>query len=187
MLTHNDLKKGIKIILDTEPYEVLEARPLKKAQRRVVIQTKIRNLITGNVLNRNFHQSDVFEEAELSKFKAKFLYCHKDHYFFCEEQNSSKRFDLASEQIGSPAKFLKPNQIVEGVMFKERVINISLPIKIQLKIIEAPPDFKGDRAQAGTKVVTLETEAKITVPLFIKEGNIIEINTETGEYVKRIK
>jgi len=186
MLTHTDLKKGVKMILDGEPYEVLEARPLKKAQRRVVIQTKIRNLITGNVLNRNFHQGETFEEAELQKFNAKFLYSHRGRYFFCQENDPSKRFDLATEQIGPSARFLKPNQTVQTLVFEEKIINISLPIKIQLKVTEAPPGVKGDRAQGGTKIVTLETGAKIAVPLFIEEGDIIEVNTEKGEYVRRI-
>jgi elongation factor P len=186
MLSHSELKKGVKIILDGEPYEVLEARPLKKAQRRVVIQTKVRNLITGNVFDRNFHQGDVFEEAELQKFKAKFLYFHRGRYYFCEEDNPSHRFDLSEEQIGPQTKFLKPNQIVEAIVFEEKVISISLSIKIQLKVTEAPPGVRGDRAQGGTKVVTLETGAKVAAPLFIKEGDIIEVNTETGEYVRRI-
>jgi elongation factor P len=186
MLTHNDLRKGVRFILDNEPYEVLEFSPLKKAQRRVVIQTKIKNLITGNVFSRNFHQGDVFEEAEIEKFKAKFLYSHKGRYFFCEESNPSKRFDLTEEQIGNIAKFLKPNTIVEGLIFQDRIINISLPIKIQLKVLETPPGVKGDRAQSGTKTAILETGAEINVPLFIEKGDIIEINTETEEYVRRI-
>lgn len=187
MLTHTDLKKGTKIILDKEPYEILEASPMKKAQRRPVIQSRIKNLITNNVFDWNFHQGDTFEEAELLKVKAKFLYSHRDCYFFCEENNPSKRFDLSSEQIGSQNKFLKPNLIVEALIFDEKVINISLPIKIQLKVTEAPPGIKGDRAQGGTKVVTLETGAKISAPLFIKEGDIIEINTESEEYTRRIE
>lgn len=187
MLTHTDLKKGVRIILDNEPYEVLESNPMKKAQRRPVIQTKIKNLITGNVFDRNFHQGDVLPKAELTKFKAKFLYNHRDHYFFCEIENPAKRFDLNQEQIGETAKFLKPNQIVETIVFQEKVINIILPIKIQLKVKEAPPGLKGDRAQGGTKIADLETGAKVNVPLFVKEGDIIEINTETGEYARRIQ
>ncbi len=187
MLTHNDIRKGVRITLEGEPYEVLESMPLKKAQRRVVIQTRIKNLITGNVFDRNFHQGDVFEEAELEKLKAKFLYFHKNRYFFCEESNPSKRFDLNKEQIGTAAKFLKPNEIVEGLIFNNRIINISLPIKVQLKITQSPPGIRGDRAQGGTKVVVLETGAEINVPLFIEEGDIIEINTETNEYVRRIE
>ena len=107
MLTHTDLRKGVRIILDGEPYEVLESQPMKKAQRRVVIQTKIKNLINGNVLSQNFHQGDVFEEAELLKFKAKFLYFHRGRYFFCEENNPSNRFDLGEEQIGPGKQIFK--------------------------------------------------------------------------------
>ncbi len=199
MLTHTDLKKGVKIIIDGESYEILEAKPLKMAQRRVVIQTKIRNLITGNVFSRNFHQREILQEAEISKIEAKFLYSHPDRksstsngasrhrYFFCEKDNPAKRFDLTGAQIGSQAQFLKSNQIVEAIIFENKVINISLPIKIQLKVIEAPPGIKGDRSQPGTKQVTLETGAKINAPLFIKERELIEINTETGEYVRRVE
>ena len=187
MLTHTDLKKGARIILEGEPYEVLESNPMKKAQRRVVIQAKIKNLINGNVLSRNFHQGDTFDEAELLKFKAKFLYSHRDKYFFCYEENQSQRFDLTEEQIGQGAKFLKPNQIVEGLTFDNKIISISLPIKVQLKITEAPPGYQGGRAQPGLKNVTLETGAKINAPLFINEGDVIEINTETEEYVRRVE
>lgn len=187
MLSHTDLKKGVMIILDKEPYEVLEARPLKKAQDQPVIQSKVKNLLTGNVVNQNFHQGDVFEEAELLKFKAKFLYSHRNRYFFCSENNHSKRFDLDSEQIGFRAKFLRPNLIVETLVFDEKIINISLPIKIQLKVTEAPPGIKGNRVQGGTKIVTLESGVKLNTPLFIEEGDIIEVNTETGEYAKRIE
>jgi len=187
MLSHTDLKKGARIILDKEPYEILEARPLKKAQRRVVIQTKVRNLINGNVFSRNFHQGDIFEEAELLKTEAKFLYNNRGNYFFCEKDNPSKRFDLTGEQIGPQAQFLKANQIVEALIFQNKIINISLPIKVHLKIIEAPPGVKGGRAQPGTKQITLETGAKINAPLFIEKGEIIEVNTETGEYVRRIE
>ena len=186
MLTHSDLRKGARIILDGEPYEVLESQPMKKAQRRVVIQTKIKNLINGNVLSQNFHQGDSFEEAELLKFKAKFLYLHRGRYFFCEENNPSNRFDLDKEQIGQASKFLKPNQIVEEITFNKKVISISLPIKIQLKVTEAPPGTKGERAQPGNKIVILETGAQVNAPLFIEQGDVIEINTETGEYTKRV-
>ncbi|MFH1841550.1 MAG: elongation factor P [Candidatus Nealsonbacteria bacterium] len=186
MLSHSELKKGVQIILDGEPYEVLSSNQMKKAQRRVVIQTKIKNLITGNVFDRNFHQGETFEEAELLKLKAKFIYSHRDRYFFYEEKDPSKRFDLGNEQIGNIAKFLKPNQEVETIIFDEKIISVSLPIKINLKVKEAPPGVKGDRAQGGTKTAILETGAKIAVPLFIEENDVIEINTETGEYVCRV-
>lgn len=187
MISFDELKKGVKIVLEGQPYEIIEANFLFKGRGSSVLQAKIKNLISGNILSRTFHPSDIFEEAEIKKIKAKFLYSHRDKFFFSEEENPQKRFDLTEEQIGQAVKFLKPNQIVEGIEFEGKVINISLPIKIQLKVIEAPPGVKGNRSQAGTKQVKLETRAKIVAPLFIKEGDIIEVNTETGEYVRRIE
>ena len=187
MLAHTDLKKGVQIILDGQPYEVLEANSMKKAQRRPVIQTKIKNLITGNVAERNFQQGDVFAEAELVKLKAKFLYAHRDRYFFSEMSNPSKRFDLSSEQIGEKVKFLRQGEEIEAIIFGEKIISIVLPVKVQLKVKDSPPGVQGDRAQGGTKMVTLETGAQISVPLFINAGDIIRINTEVGEYVERVE
>ena len=146
-----------------------------------------KSLITGKVLERNFHQGDVFEEADLRKKEAKFLYAHRDKFFFCEKDDSSKRFDLDQEQIGEIRKFLKPNQIVEKIEFNGKIINISLPIKLSLKVTEAPPGVRGDRSEGGNKQIVLETGAKINAPLFIKEGDIIEVNIETGEYVRRVE
>ena len=96
-------------------------------------------------------------------------------------------FDFTQEQIGNKAKFLRPNEIVEGIIFQEKIVNISLPIKVQLKVDQVPPGIKGDRAQAGNKIAVLETGAEINVPLFIEDGDVIEINTETEEYVRRME
>ena len=186
MLTHTDLRCGTRFILDNQPYEVLEAMPMKMAQRRPVIQTKIKNLNTGNVFERNFQQGDVFDEAELIKIDVKYLYNNHGNYFFCEKDNPSKRFSLTAEQIGSGSKFLKTNEIIDGIVFNDKIINVVVPIKVQMKVKQAPPGIKGDRAQGGTKTVVLETGTEINVPLFIETGNTIEINTETGEYVRRI-
>ena len=186
MLSYFDLRKGIKFILDGQPYEVLEFQQIYKAQDMVVARTKIRNLITGKVLEKTFHQGETFEEAEIEKIEVKFLYSHRGKLGFCEAQNPAKRFELSEEKIGPSAKFLKPNQILTGIKFQEKIINVVLPIKVQLKVIEAPPGIKGDRSQAGTKPVVLETGAVVNAPLFIESGDIIEINTETGEYVKRV-
>ncbi len=186
-LSYSEIKKGVQIIIDKEPYEVIESSTMFKGRGHSVLQTKLRNLITGNIIQKTFHPSDSVEEAEITKIKAKFIYSHRGKFVFAEENNPKNRFELSEEQIGSGAKFLKPNQIVEGIIFNDKIINISLPIKIQLKVTQSPPGIKGDRAQSGNKIVTLETGAEIAVPLFIEEGDIIEINTEEEEYVRRIE
>ncbi|MEK7664035.1 MAG: elongation factor P [Patescibacteria group bacterium] len=185
MLSHTDLKKGVQFIYDGQPWQVLDSLHIKMAQRRPVMQTKIRNLINGSVQEKTFQQGDVFEEAELVKKNIQFLYTNRGQYFFCEEKDPSKRFSFTEGQLGEQAKFFKPNSLVEGVIFDEKIINVLAPIKVQLKVKETPPGIKGDRAQGGTKEATLESGAKIQVPLFIEEGDLIEVNTESGEYVKR--
>jgi len=187
MLDYFDLRKGTRFILEGQPYEVLEFQQMYKAQDIVVAKTKIRNLITGKVLEKNFHQGDTFEEAELGKTEIKFIYSRRGKFGFYETQDPARRFELIKEQIGEGAGFFKLNQILVGIKFQGKIINVVLPIKVQLKVTEAPPGIKGDRAQGGTKTVTLETGAKINVPLFIEEGDIIEVNTENGKYVRRVK
>lgn len=186
MLTHADLKRGVRVIIDGQPHEIMDSNAMKKAQRRVVMQTKIKNLITGTVSDRNFHQGDMFEEAELGKFQAKFLYFHRDKFIFCDVNNPSKRFELSPGQVGGMAKYMRQNEIVDGITFEDKIVGLNLPIKVQIKVKETPPGVRGDRAQGGTKTAIMETGAQVQVPLFIEEGDTIEINTETGEYTRRI-
>jgi len=169
-----------------EPWEVLEYNLMKVAQRRPVVQTKIRNLIKGGVQEKNFQQGDVFEEVEITKKNIKYLYANKGQYWFCEENDPSQRFFFTEEQVGTQAKFFKPNSIVEGLIFDGKIISVSAGIKVQLKVAETPPGVKGDRAQGGTKAAKLESGATIQVPLFIEEGDVIEVNTELEQYVKRV-
>ena len=187
MISYNELKKGIRLIIDKEPYEILESSPMFKARGHSVLQTKLKKLKTGNVISRTFHPSESFEEAEVLRKEAKFIYSHKEKYVFSEKDNSLQRFELTGEQIGEKKEFLKSNQPVEALIFEDEVISIALPIKINLKVIEAPPGIKGERAQSGTKTVTLETGTKINVPIFINSGDMIEVNSETGEYVRRVE
>ena len=187
MLSYSELKKGVRIVLEKEPYEIIESAPMFKARGHSVLQTRLKNLKTGNVISRTFHPSDSFNEADILRKETKFVYSHKEKYVFCEKDNPSKRFELGAEQIGEKKEFLKSNQLLEALIFEDKIINISLPIKINLRVAEAPPGIKGERAQSGTKTVTLETGVKINVPLFVKTGDMIEVNTETGEYVRRIE
>jgi elongation factor P len=186
MLTYFELRNGVQFILDGQPYEVLEFKQMGKAQDVVVAQTKIRNLINGKTLYRTFHQQDRFEEAEISKKELQYIYNHRDKYVFCDVQDPSKRFEFTKGQVGESIQFVKPNKVVTALVFQDKIIRISLPIKVQLKVTDAPPGFKGDTAQGGTKLVTLETGATVQAPLFVEAGDILEINTDTGEYSKRV-
>jgi elongation factor P len=187
MLNYNDLRPGVIFILDNAPYEVLEYHFLRMQQRKPVVQTKIRNLINNRVLDRTFHQNEAFEEAEIKREKVKFIYAHRDKFIFCYENNPSKRFELSGEQVGENSKYLKPNFLIEVALFNNEIVNIILPIKIDFEVTEAPPNIKGSTASGGNKVVTIETGAKINVPLFIEQGDIIRINTQTNQYSERIE
>ncbi len=182
----NSIKVGLTILFNGEPYQVQTANFVRMQQRKPVAQTKIKNLITGKVLNRNFQHTDNFQEAEINYKKVKFLYTHRDKFVFCDAKNPAARFELSEESIGDKTKFLKPNSEVEVVDFEEKMIALNLPIKMQFKVVEAPPSIKGNTAQGGNKAVKIETGAMIAAPLFVEEGDIIEVNTQTGGYTGRV-
>jgi len=183
----NDLRVGIFFILEGQPFEVLYSQHLKMQQRRPVMQTRIKNLLTGKIVERNFQQSDHFEEADIQKKEVKFLYSHRGEHWFSEIDDSSKRFKLDENLIGDSARFLKPNTIVTSLLFNNQTINIELSVKMDFKVIEAPPSVRGNTVQGGTKQVKIETGAMIDAPLFINEGDVIRVNTQTGEYAERVE
>ncbi len=185
-LAYTDLTKGVLFIMDGSPYEVIETHFLRMQQRKAVVQTRIRNLITGKLLDRNFQASDSFEEAEIERKHAIFIYESKGQYWFHEENNPKARFALEVDVVGDQGKFLKPNTRVQTMVFKEKVIQVEIPVKMEFKVVEAPPSLKGNTAQGGNKVATIEGGAKISVPLFVNEGDMIRVNTQTGDYVERV-
>jgi elongation factor P len=185
-LAYTDLTKGVLFIMDGAPYEVIETHFLRMQQRKAVVQTKIRNLITGKLLDRNFQASDSFEEAEIEKKNAIFIYQSKGEYWFHKEGNPKERFVLKADLVGTQGQFLMPNTKVSTTIFEDEVIKVEIPVKMEFKVVEAPPAIKGNTAQGGTKVVTIEGGAKVSAPLFINEGDTIRINTQTGDYVERV-
>lgn len=186
MLGMNDLHPGVCFIYEGQPYEVLETHHLKMQQRRPTLQTKMRNIANGKVLERNFQQSDSFEEAEVERQKVKFLYNHRDEYWFSDEKDSSKRFQLNEGLLGDSVKYLKANTVLDAILFESKIVNINLPVKMDFKVTEAPPAIRGNTAQGGEKQVKIETGAVINTPLFINEGDVIRVNTQTGEYTERV-
>lgn len=181
----NELKPKTYFIYEGQPYVVQETHHLKMQQRRPTVQVRMRNLINGKLLERNFAQSDVFEEADVERRKVKYLYNHRDQFWFSYENDPGKRFELTAEVLGDSSKFLKANTVMEAVEFEGKIISVELPVKMELKVTEAPPAIRGDTAQGGVKQATIETGASINVPLFIEAGDTIVVNTQTGDYVER--
>jgi len=171
--------------MDGEPYLVLEYNFLRMQQRKPTVQTKLKNLITGKIVTKSFQGSDAFREAEIEKQPITFLYANRGEFWFCEKNNPKNRFQLKEETIADQAKFLKPNMEALAYKFGEKVINIELSVKIDYKVTEAPPSYKGNTATGGSKTVKLENGLQIQVPMFINEGDIIRLNTETCAYVER--
>jgi len=186
MLSYSELERGKMITINDQPYEIVEAQSVFKGRGHSYLQTKLKNLATGAVIAKTIQPRDEFEEADIEKKEAKFVYNNKGKLVFSEVNNPSNRFELTAEQIGSASKFLKTNEIVETIVFDDKIINVSLPIKVQLKVIEVTPGVKGDRAASGNKAITLENGTIMNAPLFVNEGDVIEINTEREEYVRRI-
>ncbi len=187
MLTYTDLKPGTCIVSGGEPYVVLEYSFVRKQQRKPVVQTKIKSLTSGRVVEKSFYPRDTVEEAEIEKRPVKFLYHNKGEYWFCSPVNPADRFKLERELIGSAADFLKPNSLVTASYFYEKIISVSLPIKIDLKVVDAPPAVRGNTAQGVTKQVKLETGVMLNVPIFISAGDTVRINSDSGEYVERVE
>lgn len=185
MFEYNEITERKYIVMDGQPFEVLSSHVFRKQQRKPVNQTKLRNLITGKVIEYSFHQSEKAEQADISNKDVKYLYHNKGEWWFCEPNDPSKRMSFSAEVVGDQGKFLKENTIVQAMTFNDEIIGLKLPIKVELKVTEAPPNVKGNTATGGTKIVTLETGAQISTPLFIAEGETIRVNTNTGEYVER--
>jgi elongation factor P len=186
MLSYNEVKPGVAVLVEGEPYVCTWNNIMQKQQRRPVNQTKLRHLIRGNSIEYSFQQSDKLQEAEIETKPAVFIYERNGEWFFHDAKDKSKRFSVSDEMMGDSGKFLKGNTEVETLWFDEKLFRVKLPVKVELKVTEAPPDVRGNTAQGGSKVVELETGVSLDVPMFVKLGDVIRINTETGEYVERV-
>ncbi|MEI6843259.1 MAG: elongation factor P [bacterium] len=185
-LEYDEIKERKYIVLDGQPWEVLTSHVFRKQQRKPVNAVKLRNLISGKVTERSFHVSEKAEEAEIENRDVKYLYENKGEYWFCDPTNPSDRYKIDSDLIGQEIKYIKQNSILTGLVFDDEFIGIKFPIKVDLKVTEAHDAVKGNTSSGATKQVVVETGATVNVPMFIKEGEIIRINTETGNYAERV-
>ena len=187
MLSYNDLKKGTLFVWNGEPHEVLEYNSVRMQQRRPSAQTKIRNVKTGAISLQTFKQSDVFEELEFEKKQAIFVYCNRGMCTFHLVGKANERFVLPEDkELRTKTQYLKPNTEVTARYINDELLDIFIPIKVDLTVTEAAPAVRGNTAQGGLKQVILETGFTLNVPMFVNEGDILRINTESGEYVERV-
>lgn len=182
MLAMNDLRVGVTITEAGDPWVVLETDFMKKAQRRPVMRTKIRNLRTGAVKEQTFKQGDSIPEAEVTKAKAQFLYGGGDQYTFMD-QGTYEQYTVAKSVVSGAAAFLREGLEVDLLIFEGSPVAVQLPIKLTMKVVSAPPGVRGDSASNISKEVVVEGDMKIKAPLFVKEGDAIVVDTRTGEYV----
>ena len=189
-LDYSEIREKKIIIHDGEPCEVVESHVARTQQRKPQNQVKLRSLISGKVFPATFHVSDSADEADIIKRDITFLYANKGEYWFCDPEDKAKRFKLEENLIGNTAKFLKQNGNVTALVWdnddEEQIIKVTLPIKMEFLVKEAPPAVRGDTSKGGIKVIILENGASLNAPMFIKEGDKISVNTETGDYVERV-
>ena len=187
VLSYNEILPKCIINYNNEPYEVLSAHIFRMQQRKPVNQTKLRQLVGGKVLEIAFHQNETVTEADVGKMQAQYLYTNKGESWFAEEGNAKNRFSFSAEAVHDKVQWLVPNTSVEVLTYEDKPMTIKIPVKVELVVKDAPPAVKGNTVSGGTKLVELSTGAKINVPLFINTGDIVRINTDTGDYTERVE
>lgn len=186
ILSYNEILQKKVIEYNGEPYKVLSSHIFRMQQRKPVNQTKLQHLVSGKVVEISFHQNESVPEAEIERMSATYLYTNRGESWFSEEGNPKNRFSFPEEVVHNQVQWLKTNSSIEVFVYNEKPITLEIPIKVELKVTEAAPAVRGDTVSGGSKQVTLESGATVQVPMFINEGDVLRINTETGEYVERV-
>ena len=186
MYSASDLKKGLRIKIDNEPYIVTEFNFVKPGKGQALYRCRLRNMITGAQFERTFRSVDAFEPADLQQKKMQYLYQEQGKYCFMDNESYEQVF-LTGDQVGEAKKFLIDNLEVEILFFEDKPLEVSLQNFVDLIVIHADPWAKGDSVSGKTKPVTLQTGYQIQVPPFIEEGEKIRVDTRSGEYLTRVK
>lgn len=185
-LQYNEILPKRTVVMNGDPYIVLSSSTSKKDRQKASNAVKMKNLRTGGVVDKTFHQADILEEAFVEKQDVKFLYKNKGNFFFCPPNNPSERFNLSQDVVGELGDYVTENSIVEAVVFNEEIMSVITPLKVELKVTQAMDAVKGNTSSGATKEAVLETGVTVFVPMFINQGDIIAVNTETGLYSERI-
>jgi elongation factor P len=186
MYESGDLRKGLKIQIDGEPYVVTQFEFVKPGKGQALYKCKLKNMVTGSQFEKTYRSGEKIEEAHLEEHTMEYLYYDGANYCFMNTSNYEQEF-LTPEQVGEARNLLKENTVCSVVFFDGRAIGLTLPNFVELKIVKADPWVKGDTASGDSKPATLETGHVIQVPPFIEEGEKVRIDTRTGQYVERVK
>ena len=186
MLVRGDLRKGLKLEIDGEPYVIVQFEFVKPGKGQALYKCKLKNMVTGVQFDRTFRSGDKFQEADLEEREMEYLYAEGNRYCFMNTSTYDQEF-LTEDQVAEAKNFLKENTVCNVLLFRGRPIGISLPIFMNLKIVETDPWVKGDTASGDSKPATLETGYILQVPPFIEAGELVRIDTRTGQYVERVK
>ncbi len=186
MFESGDLRKGKKLEIDGEPYVVVQFEFVKPGKGQALYKCKLKNMVTGVQFDKTFRSGEKFNEADLEEVEMEYLYAEGNQYCFMNTSNYEQEY-LSEEQVSESIDFLKENTVCSVLLFAGKPIGISLPNFISLRIEKTDPWVKGDTASGDSKPATLETGYVLNVPPFIEEGQLIKIDTRSGEYVERVK
>ena len=185
MYSTTDFRRGLKIEYKGEPYEIVDFQHVKPGKGAAFVKTRMKNLLTGNVLDINFRSGDKFEKPDLEEKEMQYLYADGDSYWFMDVE-TYEQVAIPLEHIKEKVGYLQENVQVAILFYKGKAIDVELPNFVELKVVETEPGVRGDTVSGGSKPAKLETGLVVNVPLFINEGDVIKIDTRTGEYVERV-
>lgn len=187
VLSYNEILPKTIITYNGEPYEVLSSHIFRMQMRKPVNQTKLRHLVSGKVIEISFHQNETMAEADVEQIQAQYLYTNRGESWFAEVGNPKNRFSFPESLVHDKVQWLVQNAPVEVLTYEEKPMTIKIPVKVELEVKEAPPAVKGNTVSGGSKIAELATGARVNVPLFINTGDIIRVNTDSGEYTERVE
>jgi elongation factor P len=185
MPTTSEFRKGLKIELNGEPFIIVDFLHVKPGKGGAFVRTKLRNLRTGNVLEHTFRSGERVESPDIEEKETQYLYNDGEKYYFMDKE-SYWQFELTEDQLGNTKDFLQENVTVTVLFYNQNPVGVVLPTFVQLRIDRTEPGVRGDTATGGTKPARVETGAVVQVPLFVEEGDLIKVDTRTGEYVERV-
>lgn len=186
VLSYNEILPKTIINYNSEPYEVLSSHIFRMQMRKPVNQTKLRHLVSGKVIEISFHQNETITEADVENMQAQYLYTNRGESWFSEVGNPKNRFSFPEKDVHDKVQWLMPNTPVDVLTYEGKPITVKIPVKVELEVEDAPPAVKGNTVSGGNKIAVLSTGAKVNVPLFINTGDVVRINTDTGEYTERV-